>query len=145
MAEVSEVQVVETGLEERVQHNVVRVRGRLGQKLASLIMPDLENYYTHVRDIAFGASHTVPRTPSGHKAKSAAQVQLRAMKLFLDLLKLANADMDVEREDFDGTVDGMLKMIRQAQTADLPKLEREIKSFVEAAEVREKYAKVEAS
>lgn len=142
MAEVSECQAVPAermSEESRLQARSLQIRGRLGQELYDLVKPDLPEFYEKVRDMAFARSHTVPRNPDGRPARSAAQVQLSAMRLFYSLIKMVNSDMNVDRADFNGDAEVLLKQLRKMETEDLAAMEKKV-AMLERAARREEEA-----
>jgi hypothetical protein len=100
----------------QMQTNSLKVRSPLGERLLSLIEPDLDGFYRKVHQKAMddpveGADGKIPR--------SAGQNQLAAMKLYFSMLKMANTDVDVDRVDVQGGMDDMIRKMQSLTPQEL--------------------------
>ena len=110
----------------QVQGRSLTVRSKLGAELYTLIQRDLPKFYEVVRDSALNPAEDafLPRDKYGNQSKSAGAYVSSARKMFIDLMKMANADVDVDEGGFKGDIEVFKKQLSGLSTQDLRDLTR---------------------
>ena len=110
----------------QVQGRSLTVRSKLGAELYNLIQKDLPKFYEVVRDSALNPSEDafLPRDQFGNMSKSSGAYVNSARKMFIDLMKMANADVDVDEGGFKGDIDIFKKQLSGLSTEALRDLTR---------------------
>lgn len=106
----------------QVQARKYQVRSKLAQQLFGLIEPDLSAFYKAVRDPALGVKDSLPKNKDGKLARSAGRIKMSAQQLYLSLIKIASANVDVNTEDVKGDVDMFLQQLKTRPTEELGEL-----------------------
>ena len=125
-----EVEPIETGgqvaASGQVQGRSISVRSKLGAELYDLIQKDLPKFYEVVRNSALNPDDDafIPRDTYGNLGKSAGAYVNNARKMFIDLMKMANADVDVDEGGFKGDIDIFKKQLSGLSTEALRDLTR---------------------
>ena len=105
-----------------VQTRALRVRSKLGEELYGLIEPDLPSFYSKIRNAALGECSELPRDRRGNLPRSAGSFITNHRRMFLDLMKMANADVDVDSAAIDGDMDAFKQMIGGLTTQQIREL-----------------------
>lgn len=104
------------------QARSVQVRSKLGEDLYGLIRADLPDFYKVIRDAAFGESEDIPKDRRGRPSRSYGTFLATHRKMFIDLMKIANADVSVDAADFKGDIESFKRQLKDLSTDDLRKL-----------------------
>ena len=91
------------------------VRSKLGSELYDLLQPDLPAFYEKIRDVAIG--ETPEDAPRGYYVAQASH-----RKMFVDLMKMANADVNVDQGSFQGDFDQFREGLKSLSTEELQDL-----------------------
>jgi len=110
----------------QVQGRSLTVRSKLGAELYNLIKQDLPKFYEAVRNSALNPDDDafMPRDQYGNLGKSSGAYVNTARKMFIDLMKMANADVDVDEGGFKGDIDIFKKQLSGLSTEALRDLTR---------------------
>lgn len=100
----------------------LQVRSKLGEELFRLIQADLPDFYKVIRDAAFGNSKEIPRDIRGNPARSSGNYLAAHRKMYIDLMKMANADVNVDSADINGDLEAFQAQLRGLSTEDLQRL-----------------------
>ena len=119
--------------ENNFQARSLEVRSKLGGKLYDLITPDLPAFYEAVRDAALARSEDIPKYRDGTPSRSYGNFLTAHRRMFIDLMKMANADVSVGQTDFKGDINSFRAQLEQATTTDHVSTE-DLRSMVEKAE-----------
>jgi hypothetical protein len=107
-----------------VRAQAVQVRSKLGSKLYELIERDVDGFYELVRDAAFGDSDEVPKESGGKVNRGYAMYVTQHRKMFMDLMKIANADVDIGKADYQGDIALFVEQLRGMDKDELKALVR---------------------
>jgi len=108
----------------QVQSKQLRVRTSLGQELCELIKPDLPKFYKQIRNQALGRKSKLILD-----SRARVTMQLQSQRLYLSMVKMANANIDVNQVDYHGGIDEMMIRLKGVSTEDLQALRNAAKSM----------------
>ena len=121
MSKESEPEVLEVVAERDVVRKVrgdvsvtgkkTQIRSEIASRLCELIREDVDELYQIVKTDAVGSKEDSEGFKRGTRPKSYGNFIMGNRRMFLDLIKMANANVDVQQDEVAGNYDAVMNML----------------------------------